>query len=299
MHARYVAFDNRVSRRDFLKFLGAGATTIAFGSLFGFSTLLSGNNKSGRGIGSSSSGIQQAAPQSTTSGSLVAGPNTGIISIHAANLTNGKIMYAAGSGFSSQFENGPFLWNTFDPDTGSITNHTVGEDLFCMGQSVFPIGKVLCAGGSLRYDDVDPDGNWKGLASAYEYDPSSDSLTQVQSMKHGRWYPYCLTLDDGKVLTIGGYDEWGCYNLLAEIYDPDSKSWSIKYDPTTSTTYCVGYCPDRGSIAPPGLPCYGGSGQGVVPPDLYPRAIFMPTGLVAIAGQISTTRTSNPALENG
>ena len=23
-------------------------------------------------------------------------------------------------------------------------------------------------------------------------------------MHHGRWYPYCITLDDGKVLTIGG-----------------------------------------------------------------------------------------------
>ena len=118
----------------------------------------------------------------------------------------------AGSGFSSTNENGPYLWNTFDPETGSITNHTVGEDLFCMGQAVLPNGKVLCAGGSLRYDDADPDGLWKGLASAYEYDSGSDSLTKVQSMKHGRWYPYSIVLDDGKVLTIGGLDEWGCKN---------------------------------------------------------------------------------------
>ena len=289
-----MTFDNPVSRRDFLKFLAAGATTLAFGSFFGFSSLLP-TNQNARSSGNPDSGVQQAAAQST-SGTFVLGPNTGKISIHAANLTNGKIFYAAGSGFSSTNENGPYLWNTFDPDTGSITNHTVGEDLFCMGQSVLPNGKVLCAGGSLRYDDVDPDGNWKGLASAYEYDPSSDSLTQVQSMKHGRWYPYCLTLDDGKVLTLGGLDEWGCNNRLAEIYDPDSKSWSIKYDPTTSETYCVGNCPDRGSIAPPGLPCYGGSGQGIVPKtiQLYPRAIFMPTGLVGIAGQSASTRTWDP-----
>ena len=64
-----------------------------------------------------------------------------------ANLTNGKIFYAAGSGFSSTYENGPYHWNTFDPATGSITNHTVNEDLFCMGQAVLPDGKVLCAGG--------------------------------------------------------------------------------------------------------------------------------------------------------
>ena len=74
------------------------------------------------------------------------------------------------------------------------------------------MAKFYVQAGTLRYDTVDPDGRWKGIASAYEYDPSSDSLTKVQSMKHGRWYPYCLTLDDGKVLTIGGYDEWGCNN---------------------------------------------------------------------------------------
>ena len=49
-------------------------------------------------------------------------------------------------------------------------------------------------------------------------------------MKHGRWYPYCLTLDDGKVLTIGDLMNGVVTIALAEIYDPDSKSWSIKYD---------------------------------------------------------------------
>src|SRR5918996_5058062 len=38
-----------------------------------------------------------------------------------------------------------------------------------------------------------------------------------------------------------------------------------------------------------------GGWQGTMPPvSLYPRAIFMPTGLVAIAGQSKTTRTWNP-----
>ena len=48
------------------------------------------------------------------------------------------------------------------------------------------------------------DGTWKGLASAFEYSPSSNSLTKVQSMKHGRWYPYCIVLEDGKVLNYRG-----------------------------------------------------------------------------------------------
>src|SRR5919197_1540415 len=237
---RNVPFDNPVSRRDFLKLLAVGATTLAFGSIFGFSCLLSTNNKNGRGISTGVGSIPQAVAQSTL-GTFVLGPNTGSIAIHAANLANGKIFYAAGSGFSSTYE------------------------------------KVLCAGGTLRYDTADPDGRWKGLSSAFEYDPGSDSLAKVQSMKHGRWYPYCITLDEGKVLTIGGFDEWGCNNALCEIYNPVSKSWSVKYDSTTSNTYCVGSC---NTSAPHGLPCYGGSGQGTKPPvSLYPRALFMPTGL--------------------
>ena len=99
MHELDVTFDGKVSRRDFLKFLAAGATTLAFGSVLGFSSFFS-TNKNGRssGIGSGG-GIQQAAAQSAP-GTFVLGPNTGKISIHAANLTNGKIFYAAGSGFS-------------------------------------------------------------------------------------------------------------------------------------------------------------------------------------------------------
>jgi Domain of unknown function (DUF1929)/Bacterial Ig domain len=288
-----VASDNRVSRRHFLKILAAGATTIAFGSILGFSNLLSPTGKTARsGVGVS--GIQHATAQSGP-GNFVLGPNTGKISIHAATLTNGKVFYAAGSGFHSTYQlNGPFHWNTFDPNTGSITNHTVGKDIFCMGQAVLPNGKVLCAGGTLEYDVGDnPGGVWKGLNAAYEYDPGSNSLQEVQSMKHGRWYPYCIVLEDGKVLTIGGFDEWGSYNYLTEIYDPASKTWSIKYDPTSSFTYCVG---SSNPTAPSGLPCYGGAGNGVAPVtiQLYPRAIFMPSGLVAVAGQSSTTRTWNP-----
>ncbi len=52
-----------------------------------------------------------------------------------------------------------------------------------MGQAVLPDGKVLCAGGTLEYDVADnPDGTWKGLNSAYEYNPGSNSLQEVQSM---------------------------------------------------------------------------------------------------------------------
>src|SRR5687767_2930694 len=138
-----MTFDGKVSRRDFLKFMAAGATTLAFGSIFGLSSLLPTSSKNGN---SSISTIGGSAVQQSAAGTFVLGPNTGTIAIHAANLRNGKIFYAAGSGFSSTYENGPYHWNVFDPATGSITKHTVAEDIFCMGQAVLPDGRVLCAG---------------------------------------------------------------------------------------------------------------------------------------------------------
>ena len=83
-----MTFDGKVSRRDFLKFLAAGATTIAFGSVLGFSSFFS-TNKNGRSAIGGSGGIPQAAAQSAP-GTFVLGPTTGNISIHVANLTKRK-----------------------------------------------------------------------------------------------------------------------------------------------------------------------------------------------------------------
>ena len=47
-------------------------------------------------------------------------------------------------------------------------------------------------------------------------------------MAHGRWYPTVVTLSDGKVFVVNGMDEYGKPNLLVEIYDPATKTWSKK-----------------------------------------------------------------------
>ena len=62
--------------------------------------------------------------------------------------------------------------------------------------------------------------NWHGLNAAYEVNGSSESVDKVSSMAHGRWYPTCITLPDGKVMVVNGLDEYGVYNRLVEIYDP-------------------------------------------------------------------------------
>jgi Domain of unknown function (DUF1929) len=176
----------------------------------------------------------------------------------------------------------------------------VSEDIFCVGQAALANGNILYAGGTLRYDIAGDNcnGRWHGLKSAYEFDVSSSSFRKVSDMRHGRWYPTCVTLPDGKVFTISGYDEYGSYNSLVEIYDPSAQSWTIKYDPSASRTYCVGAA-SSGICDGAGSPCYGSSGQGVAVNNLllYPRGHLMPSGLVVICGTHRNVRTWNP--QNG
>ena len=113
-------------------------------------------------------------------------------------------------------------------------------------------------------------------------------------MAHGRWYPSCITLPDGKVFVVNGFDEYGVNNNLVEVYDPIANSWTKKFDSISSSTYCVGAgqqvaCPGAGS------PCYGGPNNGVAPNvDLYPRMHLMPSGLVITCGPTVTVRSWDP-----
>jgi len=275
----------RVSRRDFLKLLGSGMVGIGLGAVFRFAALPELLKPYG----------QSALAQS--SGSWAIGPNTSAVAIHSALLPNGKIFYLAGSGYHEDRPNGPFEARILDPSNSSETNLVLTEDLFCGGSTVLPDGNILFVGGTLLYDS-NPDncnGIMHGLSSAYILNWNSESLSKISSMAHGRWYPTLVTLADGRVFTVTGLDEYGVINGLLEIYDPNSGSWSISYDSSSSNTYCVGSgqpCPGAGS------PCYGGPNSGVTPlGGTYPRMHLMPSGLVVLCGGGRVFMTWNPATE--
>lgn len=276
--------DSRVSRRIFLKLLGTGAV-ISVGTLFGLTNLLPAGNRIGR---------KEHEASAALSGSWANGINTVDVGIHAALLNGGKVFYLAGSGFHVPQSEGPFKHAIWDPSTNTQTSFTLNEDLFCVGMATLPNGNILLAGGTLSYD-TDPDnlnGKFHGLQSAYEVDFDSGNTTKVASMAAGRWYPTCVTIDNGNVVTVQGWDEYGSNNRLVEIYNSSSKSWSIKLDPNNSLTYCVGngaedVYPEAGS------PCFG---PGVAPfLTLYPRMHFMPTGLIIACGMGNTDRVYDPS----
>jgi hypothetical protein len=78
--------------------------------------------------------------------------------IHAAVLPTGKLLLIAGSGNDrEQFKAGTFKTLVFDPNTGSTTQVPTPTDLFCAGHAYLADGKLLVAGGTLRYEVLEPD----------------------------------------------------------------------------------------------------------------------------------------------
>ncbi|HKU49550.1 MAG TPA: kelch motif-containing protein [Nitrososphaera sp.] len=278
----------KVTRREFLKFIAAGGI-VAFAGLAGFSSLAPKNNNSTK---------RQAMAQSLIHWS--SGPDTFGHAVHVALLRDGRVLYVGGSGWhvpswnDHNFRAG--IWNPNNGDHHEILPQ-VDKDLFCCGQSPLANGNILFAGGTTNYRRFSPNNRYWGLDAAYEFDIDQEQFIERTSMHHGRWYPTLLELDDKRILTVEGYDEFGYHNLLSELYNPATDTWTISYDPNASRTYTVG-CDSKGCAAVPGSPgpSYGGSNMGVAPGGigLYPRMHLMPSGLVALVGQGATLRVWNP-----
>ena len=274
-----------LSRRDFLKLLGYGAVALTLAPIVNFG-----------GIKELKKLFQSPSPAfAQTSGSWAFGQSTTAVAIHAAIMPSGRIFYLAGSGYHRDRPNGPFDARILDISTGSERNLPLTEDLFCIGITHLANGNVLLAGGTLMYDtnseNCNP-GAWRGLKATYEVDAQSENLIWVTSMAHGRWYPTAVTLSDGKVFVVNGMDEYGKPNLLVELYDPATKTWSKKFDPAHTRSYTPGAgttCPGAGS------PTYGGSHNGTAPSiGNYPRMHLMPSGLLMTCGAQNTVQSWDP-----
>jgi hypothetical protein len=275
----------KISRKDFLKLIAAGGLGVAI-TISGFDKF-SGNRSKSR----------EASAQ--TGGSWSFGPDATTIPVHAALLPSGKIFYLSGSGYHNPNRWGPYEARILDIETGTEKNFTTEKDLFCNGMAHLPNGNVVLVGGTELYanDPSSCNGQWHGLNTNVIVDWQSETLVEAAPMLHGRWYPTCVTMHDGRILTINGFDEYGSANRLLEIYDPSSDTWSISYDPGSSVTYCVGFnavdtCEGAGS------PCYGGPSMGVAPNiGLYPRMHLLPNGKISTCGMHDTIRMYDPSTQ--
>jgi len=85
-------------------------------------------------------------------------PQLRVNAVHAALLRTGKVLLIAGSGNDEErFEKGTFRSVLWDPATNRFTEVPTPEDLFCAGHAFLPDGRLLVAGGTQRYEVLEPD----------------------------------------------------------------------------------------------------------------------------------------------
>ncbi|MGE5245570.1 MAG: galactose oxidase-like domain-containing protein [Betaproteobacteria bacterium] len=151
-----------------------------------------------------------------------------IIAIHAALLSNGKIVYFSGDQHDpGQFAHGLFDHaRLFDCSTLAVAACTPASgisDLFCCGHAFLPNGQLLIAGGTLRFD------GFLGSLQAWTFDPATTSFQSAAQMHQGRWYPTLLTLGSGHVLALSGInDDANNVEQNRDIEVFDGSVWTVE-----------------------------------------------------------------------
>lgn len=183
--------------------------------------------------------------------------NTGIVSIAATLMPNGKLLFGSRPEYQ---RGGPNLDNMlrpavqfgeiaaiFDPVTGTHVPSPIDDNLFCHGAVLLENGKVFQAGGDDRSDIYrNPSasiGLKSGLNEMRTYDYVTDKWSVIGSMVKGRWYPTVLRVTSGKVFIFGGFS----VSLVGvpvpdlEIYTPGVASNVLVSSPLLKSTMNTGY----------------------------------------------------------
>jgi hypothetical protein len=140
----------------------------------------------------------------------------------ATLLPNGKVLITGGNGSGS-----PDITHAsaelYDPATGQFSATGDMTKSRCWHKAtLLADGRVLITGGVLTMSQlVTP-----LVANADVYDPATGKFTATGSLTTPRWGQSATLLDDGKVLLVGGSDN---YNALAgaELYDPATGIFTV------------------------------------------------------------------------
>jgi galactose oxidase-like protein len=202
----------------------------------------------------------------------------------ATLLGNGNVLVAGGYDLSTGSDDeGPQPTNTaelYDPATGE--SRFTGNLNFLGGRHIamlLPNGKVLLAGSA---------------PTAELYDPATGKWSLTGNLSTAGYNPYAAALlQNGKVLVAGGYLlEGQPYSASAEVYDPDTETWSSTGSLNTPRGYHTLTTLPNGNVLVSG-------GEGDVFPfikKLNTAEIYNPaTGLWSLTGKLSTARGHHTA----
>lgn len=167
-----------------------------------------------------------------------------ILAVHAALLSNGKILIYPGDqhrGSATDFQHA----RLFNPATESIEPCTAPTtDVFCSGHAFLGDGRIVVGGGTARYGagghvhDPGAVGPFSGERSTWLYEPRANAWVRVGNMNFrpgamdggGRWYPTLVTLGNGEAMAFSGHPHESDprhNNDLPERFSPASGGWSL------------------------------------------------------------------------
>jgi hypothetical protein len=158
----------------------------------------------------------------TLTGNMTAGRT----SFTATLLQNGEVLVAGGSDYEIRCYATAELYNLSTGVwtlTGSMTQPR------CLhSATLLPNGEVLVSGGVNSIYDT----NTNTVTGAEIYNPATGTWTATGSLNVSRAQAATLLLDDGKVLSAGGYNNTGnnaqnTYLTSAELYDPSTQAWTL------------------------------------------------------------------------
>jgi hypothetical protein len=149
----------------------------------------------------------------------VLGFDSEIIAVHAALLHTGDVLFFAGSGYDVDNAHAHrYRTRVWHYPTKKFSRPRTPIDLFCCGHAFLPGGRLVAAGGTLRYDP------FRGIRDTLAFDPGTRRWTRLKDMHHPRWYPSLITLGDGRIVAVSGRGEAGELVGEPEVFRP-GKGW--------------------------------------------------------------------------
>jgi hypothetical protein len=138
-----------------------------------------------------------------------------------ANVRQGHAMVRVPSGKAVLLggDMGACFAEVFDPATAAWSAQGASRDRTAFTLTPLPSGKLLAAGGYVRFDTG-------GIDTAAVYDPETRSWSPTASLLGARYGHTATLLSSGKVLVAGGTLTRPDSLQTAELYDPESGTWS-------------------------------------------------------------------------
>lgn len=162
-----------------------------------------------------------------------------VAAIHVALMHTGKVLLVAGSGNNqSDFAAGTFRTSIWDPKTNTFQSVSTPWDAFCSGHAFLPDGRLLVTGGTSGYPTSE-NANFAGTNRAFIFDPDTGRYAAAPDSAISRWYPSVVELGDGRLLTVGGFDQNKKRTSKQEIFD--GTHWSAAQAPPAALSYMPTY----------------------------------------------------------